>query len=389
MRILYDHQIFENQNIGGISRYFVELVNNLIACEHVSCEMALRYSNNAYAKYLQCGVSFGEKPDFYKDFFWGLQFRGKGRLYHLKQKFFPRPSISDLNKQHSIASILDGKYDIFHPTYYDDYFLKHLGCKPFVLTIYDMIHEVYPEYFSPEDTTSEKKQKLAHEAAHIIAISEHTKTDIVRLLGIPAKKVRVVHLGYAFPGTPVSVDAGRDLRLPPRYLLYVGDRTAYKNFHFFARSVVPLLKKDTDLHLVCVGHPLRAWELTALRRLGIHERVRCFQVNDAALKQFYRHALAFVFPSLYEGFGIPVLEAFSCGCPVIVSRTSSLPEVGGDAVAYIDPKDPVSIVGAVERVIYDEKVREELCSKGRERLRLFSWRKTAEETHALYREIVG
>jgi glycosyltransferase involved in cell wall biosynthesis len=129
--------------------------------------------------------------------------------------------------------------------------------------------------------------------------------------------------------------------------------------------------------------------LKILKDLDIHTKVRVVRSNDYILPQLYTNARAFIFPSLYEGFGLPVLEAFSCGCPVVASNTSSLPEIGGEAACYFDPHDPGSLVQALESVIMDTHSREHYIKKGRERVSEFSWKKTVRDTKTVYENVMN
>ena len=164
-----------------------------------------------------------------------------------------------------------------------------------------------------------------------------------------------------------------------------GSRSAYKNFDFFIESVAGILCKDEELQVVCAGSsPFTNKEKTTLKNLNILHKVHHVKINDTILKNLYKNARAFIFPSLYEGFGLPVLEAFSCGCPIMLSNSSSLPEIGGNAAIYFDPYDSTSLSEALEHLISDDTLRLELIHKGSERLKLFSWEITANETKNIY-----
>jgi glycosyltransferase involved in cell wall biosynthesis len=174
-----------------------------------------------------------------------------------------------------------------------------------------------------------------------------------------------------------------------KYLLYVGTRSGYKNFSFFIESIAELLRKNEDLHVYCAGwKPFTFDEKKKFRDLNIHKKVHYIQIKDYSLKELYQNARAFVFPSLYEGFGLPVLEAFSCRCPALVSDRSSLPEVGGDSALYFNPQDSASMMNAVERIISDENLRIQLMNKGSERVKFFSWEKTANTTKRIYENVL-
>lgn len=389
MRVLYDHQIFQIQKIGGISRYFFELIHDFESKKLVSWDLPIQYSENEYLKV------FGpikEKiqnfpPDPYAQFLGGVEFKGKGRIYSLYRKVFPDLSKSayQVNKELSINQIAQKKFDVYHPTYYDDYFLELIGNKPFVITVYDMIHELFPEYFLG-DYTSALKMKLIKQATKIIAISENTKRDLITIAGIDAEKVEVTYLGSSL-NENVPEDGEFISSIPERFLLFVGSRIYYKNFYFFIQATAPILQRDKDLHVVCTGFPFTISEVHFLQALGLQERIIQVFVDDVKLACLYKHATAFVFPSLYEGFGIPVLESFSCGCPVLLSNTSSLPEVGGDAALYFNPKNSGEIQGCVEAVLYDEKLRSSLVGKGYNQSKKFSWAKTALETQNIYESV--
>ena len=205
MKVLYDHQIFTMQIYGGISRYFIELMKNIENDNEIEYELSLRYSNNYYLKKLNNLT--------YKTFLENYSFKGKYRLLNI------------LNKNVSKEYISRGDYDIFHPTYYNPYFLDYIDRKPFVLTIYDMIHEIYPEMFSSKDKTSERKKILAQKATKIIAISENTKRDIIKFLGIGENKIEVIYLGNSLNIN--KDDKTINIIIPEKYILFVGSRRGY------------------------------------------------------------------------------------------------------------------------------------------------------------------
>ena len=367
MKILYDHQIFTNQIYGGISRYFFELMKNFENDNRIKYDLSLRYSKNHY---LNKYNDLKRKP-FFKNF----TFRGKYRLINI------------LNKNISKKLLIKGDYDIFHPTYYDPYFLKFLDVKPFVLTIYDMIHEIYPEMFSSKDETSKRKNLLAQKATKIIAISENTKKDIIKLYNMSENKIEVIYLANSINPNKSTDDINIDL--PKKYILFVGSRSIYKNFNLFIEAISPLLIEDTELNVVCVGGGnFKEMEKEKFKKLNIVDKIFQYSVSDNILAYIYQKAIAFVFPSLYEGFGIPILESFACSCPVIASNISSLLEVAGDAAIYFDPTDKLSILNNIQKVIYDDELRNQLVYKGSQRVKEFTWKKTAHQTKKLYEGIL-
>ena len=371
MKLLYDHQIFDFQQYGGISRYFYELMRSYAASGEPRFELACPYTTNAYlwgAPFLKLNTPLTRK-----------RFTGSGLVNNLLAR--------GKNRSAAEAALQAGAYDLFHPTYYDPYFLDHLGDKPFVLTVHDMTHERYPDCYPANDPTAGWKQLLVERAAHILADSQSTKSDLLEFCRVPAEKVTVVHLGCSLASMATADSA---VALPEKYLLYVGERSRYKNFAFAVRAMAPLFREQPGLQLLCVGGGVFTPEERALIvELGLTGRCRQMRLADDELVAAYSHAVALIFPSLCEGFGIPVLEAFACGCPAILSKRTSLPEVGGDAALYFDPERGEELLSQVTRLLADNTLRAELVQAGRERVREFSWERTAAETRAVYARVLG
>jgi glycosyltransferase involved in cell wall biosynthesis len=371
MKILYDHQVFEGQNFGGISRYFAELIKH-----NPTAELSLKYSDNIYVRE-QYFDKFGIFPQHYEydKFLPRLHFKGKGTLCRYYNKVIGRN-----NHAITVKYLKESQFDLIHPTYYDPYFLNYLRGKQFVLTVHDMIHELlFPKDFPDYRTMVSNKKRLILQAHSIIAVSENTKKDIVRLFPDLAGKINVVYHGFSFPQL--------DNNEKENYILYTGTRYFYKNFNNFLQAVAPLLIKY-NLRLFCAGSPFDNYEKNLLDSLNISDRTTiCKCISDAELSELYSKALAFVFPSLYEGFGIPVLEAFASQCPAVLSNTSSLPEIGGDAAVYFDPYSIDDMRIQIERIICSTALQKELVNKGKERLKLFSWAQCAQETMEVYNSI--
>ncbi|MBF0312593.1 MAG: glycosyltransferase family 4 protein [Oligoflexia bacterium] len=375
VRVMYDFQIFVRQKFGGISRYFQQLIATAAVLDVDYTPLIRSYlSQNHYIREDDiCRnavlMSFLMDPKFA----WAFESKFKGKL----------AIFSAINKLLLTPSLLFEDYDTLHPTYYDPYLLKFKGKKELVITVYDMIHEIYPQYFNRRDKSAEHKRRLLAAADKIIAISENTKRDVLRFYPqIPEQKIKVIYLGTSdFQGSADPL-----IKLPERYLLFVGNRDVYKNFALLLQAIAPLLQKQSDLYLVCAGGgKFNNEELFLIERLDVKDKVIHYYAGDSDLAHFYKKATCFIFPSLYEGFGIPVLESFACGCPAVLSSVSSLPEVAGDGAAYFDPKDEASIFKTVCEVVTSEKLRRELVSKGCRRLKEFSKEKMAMETLALYR----
>jgi len=276
---------------------------------------------------------------------------------------------------------------VFHPTYYDPYFLDLLGDIPFVLTIYDMSHELYPRLFSKFDFTGENKKKVSAKATRIIAISEHTKKDIISLLHVPASKIDVIPLATTLSA---AATAKINIPLPEKYFLYVGKRNTYKNFFFLLDAMHALSQTIPHCSLICAGGgTFTSQERKEIERLRLTDKIIQMAADDTVLAYLYTRAQAFVFPSLYEGFGIPILEAFACGCPVLLSKRSCLPEVGGGAARYFDPASVSSLVEKLAEVLEDRTLVDDMRTGGLNRLKLFTWDNTALKTIETYKKALS
>lgn len=351
------------QNYGGISRVFTELYKQFERDPNVEPILPILLSDNEY---------IGEIKKVWSIFPYNKSF-AKKLFYYV------------VNRIYSTFFLLKGDFEIFQPTYYDPYFLPFLKKKSFVLVIHDMTHEIFPETVSSRDKTIEWKEKLVHRAERIIAISENTKKDIVKFYDINEKKIDVVYWATSLKisNTDLNID------LPKRYILFVGNRNTYKNFELFFKSIAKLLKENKDLSLLCAGSSkFSEKEIEMFNGLGVTNKVKHIRFkDDNELAYIYSKAICFVFPSLYEGFGIPVLESFACNCPAIISNISSLPEVGGNAVEYFNPNSKKSIYSAVKKVVGDANLKKEMITNGKDRLKLFSWQIAAKKIIAIYKDL--
>lgn len=359
IKIYYDYQVLWGQKYGGISRYFFDLISSMkrqdIALPVIKC--------------------YKFKSVYFEDYFNKSAYSGNSKFVRIMQGV-----INYL----TTAIELRKDYKIVHPTYYKPYILKlKKKNQKLIITVYDMTHEIYPELFAP--TTAKMKGEMIRAADHIIAISENTKKDIMKFHPeINSDKISVIYLATNF--TQASNNSVQ-LQLPRKYVLFVGRRGEYKNFSNFTKSVIPLLKDDRDLSIVCAGGGM--FSNVEINSFGDY-RDRFIYINgdNDSLCAAYTNAECFVFPSLYEGFGIPTLEAFSCNCPVVLSSTSSMPEVGGDAVEYCDPANIDDINRAIKKVVYDEKIKKTLREKGKKQLEKFDWDDIARKTVRCYENIL-
>ncbi|MEO7213413.1 glycosyltransferase family 1 protein [Mucilaginibacter sp.] len=367
MRILFDHQIFRKQNFGGISKYFTELMKGVQQDADYRVLPKKFYSKNVHLS--------ENKLTSFNNFNRIKKFPGKARLEKVIQKE---------EELRAINLLKSGRFDVFQPTYYDPYFLKHLPKnKPFVLTVYDMIHENYfDKVIETVSGDSLWKAELIPRADHIIAISHHTKKEILyHFPDIDEKKVSVIHLATTIYNTVNSKRAD----VPEKYILFVGVRKFYKNFQWLVETLNDYLKTN-NITLLCAGSgDFDAYERKFLDRLNVHSHVKYVPIgSDAEMAGLYQNALCFVFPSLEEGFGIPVLEGFINKCPVVLANSSCFPEVGGDAALYFEPGNREDLIEKVALASHDEDVRQELIQKGTERVKIFNWESTVQKHLEVY-----
>jgi glycosyltransferase involved in cell wall biosynthesis len=310
------------------------------------------------------------------------------RLEH----FFPKTGrfMFMVNQQLSKLKLRNMDVDLLHETYYS---AKPLcpAAKSRIITVYDMIHEKYAFSFSHLDRTTKYKRLAVSRADHIICISHSTKKDLCEIFDVPEHKVSVVHLGFdKFEQRCASAASITDEYPQRPFLLYVGSRGGYKNFTGMLKAIALRSDlKDTFDVVAFGGGPLNAFELALIDSLGFaRNSVRQVGGGDTVLGGLYRHAAAFVYPSLYEGFGLPPLEAMAHNCPVVTSNSSSMPEVVGNAGEYFDPLDVGGQAEAICSVVFDAQRRSQLIELGRQRLSVFSWERCALETQSVYKKVL-
>ncbi len=288
-----------------------------------------------------------------------------------------------------------GAVEIFHATNHLLAFFKRART---VFTLHDLIFLHYPEYHLPTNRwylTFAMPRYLR--ASHVVVTpSECSRQDALKFYGLPEDKIKVIPeaAGPAFKpaGGPIPLNRARQrYNLPERFVLHVGTIEPRKNLNRLLEAFRPLLADWPDLKLVLVGKKGWLYEsfFQQLRELGMEEVV-FFPgfVDEADLPAFYHLAELFVYPSLYEGFGLPPLEAMACGTPVICSSSSSLPEVVGSAGLLIDPTDTAGLSEAMRRVLSDGTLRADLARRGLSQAQKFSWHKTVKALEEVYQSLL-
>lgn len=367
MKVAFDHKIFTHQSYGGVSRYFSILADRL-SKRSINVKAYLGIYQNNYISNLPDEIVNGIKIKKYP-------------LKSMKLFYFANHFVSQ-------AQIRSWKPDIIHETYYSS--LPTINSNAICLTTaYDMIHELFESNFSKNDQTSKKKKEVFRRVDHILSISNNTKKDLVEIYGIDKSKISVVHLGVDLKKFKKNEITNLFEDMP--YILYVGARGGYKNFNRFIKACAQskIIKNNFKI-LAFGGGAFHNKELSIIKSLGFTDNiVKQVSGDDKTLAELYSNALCFVYPSLYEGFGLPPLEAMASGCPVASSNTSSMPEVINQAGEFFDPYETEEIGIAIERIINSDTRRKELIELGYKNVNLFRWDKCASETLEIYKKLIG
>ncbi len=291
----------------------------------------------------------------------------------------------------SLNLLKDRSLDVFFtPTHY----LPIFAPKKSVVSILDVSYLYFPELFKKKDLIQLKKwtSYSAKKSMKILTISESSKNDIIKEYGVKEEKVEVIYPGINKVSSSkyrvLSMDKlGKKFGINGKYILFVGTLQPRKNI---TRLIEAYSKIETDVSLIIVGR--RGWKyeeiLNAPEKYNVKDKVLFLEnVTDEELPVLYKNAEFFILPSLYEGFGIPVLEAMNYGTPVITSNVSSLPEAGGDAALYVDPNSVSDISEKMKKLLEDDNLKKQLIEKGKKQVEKFSWEKSTRETLAVLEEV--
>lgn len=366
LNVLFDHQAFATQSYGGVSRYFIELARALRTQPNVRARLFVPAHISTY-------IAAGD-PVFPLSF--RLPWPDRGLKYRA----------ATLTPLLSVALQLV-RPQILHETAHGQVEARVPRATRVVTTLHDMTVERYPQWFDRAERRMADKLAALRRADAIICISAHTLRDLLDRYPEFGSRCTVVHHGVTLPkagGTVTQV-------LPSRYLLYVGTRRTYKNFLPLLRALGEARRLPPSLQLLCFGGgPLDAAERALCAEVGWHEpRVIQIDGDDALLAEAYHRAELFIFPSLYEGFGMPLTEAMVQGCPIACSHASSFPEVCGDAAAYFDAEDPYDMAMCIESIILDSTRRQALAEAASRRGKSFSWHRCAEQTLQVYKRVLA
>ena len=375
MKVFIDGMIFGRQRFGGISKVWEAYLSRLCTYDlDIELLVPFRKQNPSLKNVLTQQQGYEIRNDF---------------LYWPVRIFERAPVRSNLLQWFHV----DRDVDIFHSTFLSTIYSKKVKK---VVTVHDLIPELF-EAKQPNKWTAmtlDIRRRVFENADHLIAISRNTRDDLLRLYPkISPEQVSLIYNGIT-PGDSLQ-DAGvsldevnRNYKLHlarQRYYLYVGNRRRYKNFKLILEWL-NTYDHRRDVHFVCVGGEDTMQFKQRLTARGMADIFTLLPfVSDAELAALYRHALALVYPSKYEGFGLPVLEAMIYGCPVLCSGTSSLPEVGGDAALYFDPDSPASLDAALRQ--FATVPHEVLLARSRENAARFSWEQSTQQLVEVYERL--
>ena len=293
--------------------------------------------------------------------------------------------------------------DVFHHPYFASPMIPRT---PTIVTMADVIQCRLPYYIETSMKKARMKMNMqaAHKASMIITLSKHARQDIVDLMNIPPERIRVIYLAagdeyHPIPDPSMRAEVRARYGVGERYVFYLGGLDRRKNVPQLVRAFAQLYYRlaDPNLQLFIAGDPDKQPGPQSMypdprpiaAELGVKDRIICHFVEEKDKPALYSGAGIFVFPSIYEGFGLTPLEAMSCGAPVICSNRTSLPEVVGDAAISQDPDDIDALVDAMYGVLTNKELRADLCARSLQRASLFNWRKTARETIAVYEEVAA
>lgn len=384
MKVLYDYGVFASQRFGGVSKCFCELIGN--RPKGMEYEIAIKRCNNEHL--IRSGLVKNLQPaEFDREIFCKKlrNIRGANRIYSLLMKIPFFDCAEKEGMECTIEALKKGNYDVFHSTTINStFFYEYLKGKPFVYTVHDMTQERFPQYFENTGISILKKDLCRHAAA-VVVVSERTKKDLIELFDIPEKKITVIYHGGP---VPVKMESGPLVK--GQYFLFVGRRFAYKNFMKTLEDFSIFHKKHKNVKLVCTSSPFSIKEKEVIDGLGLQDNVIQKRVNDDELKNLYTYAIAFIYPSLYEGFGMPTLEAFAQGCPCLLNNNSCFPEVGGDAAFYFESDGTESNLPSVMEHVYSltSEERATVVQKGYEQLNKFNWKESAKKLFSVYNSII-
>ena len=363
MKIIFDYKIFYQQKYGGISNYFYNLSKELSKLNEEIKFISPIHKNN----YLNL-IKKKNKKGIYIKFLPSLGIK----LYE---------SLNHIISNNIINSL---KPDIIHETYYSK--KNYKNNVKIVCTVYDMINEVFPNYSKKSSEITNMKLETVNRADRIFCISKKTKDDLIKFFNVDDKKIQVTYLSSSYEGFKYQKIKKKEFE---DCLLFVGSRHGYKNFENFIKAYSNLKFLQNNFRIIFFGGEKPGkYEFDILKKNNVKKnKILFYTDNDYDLSYIYSNVLALVYPSLYEGFGIPILEAMSLGCPVVSSDGGALKEIGGEGINYFNPMNIDDISYKIEMTLNSSNSVNKIIDYGLNRSKQFSWKKCAEQTLKVYNSL--
>ena len=330
IEILFDSQIYDLQKFGGISRLYIDIANGL-------------NSNEIYENYNGVGVTKGK----YQEFLCNFSANNSNNEYF---KTLDNIDNGLSNLDNTINLLKKGDFDVFYPTFFFTYFLNYIGQKPFVMSVHDMIPELYPDLFDKNDIQIVNKKEMVKYAKAIEVNTECTKRDLMKILNVDENKIHVI-------GRALNPNFGNKYYdkniFDFDYILYVGTRFGYKRFDWFVKHISKFMHNHKNIHLVCTGSNFNENEIQLLKKHKIYKRTHSiFAKDDVVMATLYKYAKFFIFPSEYEGFGMPILESYRMGCIALLNENDCFKEVTLNKGTFFNLSEKKSNLSEIAEKIY-------------------------------------
>ena len=362
MKITFNNTIFSIEKTGGISRYFICLIKELIKNKVDVKVISALYKNkflNLLPKDIISGFYLSNYP-----------------LFKLIENYNNKKFIDYINHE---------SIDIIHDTYYTPNIVKPKKIKK-IITVHDLIHEKFKDYYRNSASEIDKKKKAFIDCDHFICVSNNTKNDLVEFYNIEPNKISVVYHGA---NHLIKNQDNYDLKINDPYLLYVGKRDRYKNFIFLLKAYAKCKKVNQNFRLVCFGgNKFNKIEKKIINELNMKDNIKYVKGDDKILSAYYYSAKALITPSLYEGFGLNIIEAMSLKCPVMCSNINVFKEICGNDVTYFDPKDENNLIYVMEEYLFKDIYMKNLALNAYKNSENFTWEKNCNETINAYKKLM-
>jgi len=363
MKITFNNTIFSNEKTGGISRYFICLIKELIKYK-IDIKVLSSINKNKFLKSLPSKYSSG--------------------LYISNYPLFKFIESYNLNRFNDY--IKKQPIDIIHDTYYTPGINKQKKIKK-IITVHDLIHEKFPNYYRNSKEEINKKKDSFIGCDHFICVSNNTKIDLLKYYKIDSSKVSVIHHGA---NHLEKISYNLNSRIENPYILYVGKRHKYKNFIFFLKAYAKSTYINENFKLVCFGGgTFSKNEKKLFNELKISKKIIYINGDDKLLSSYYSFARSLIVPSIYEGFGLPIVEAMNLGCPVFCSNIEVFKEICGENAIFFDPVNEDDLIYKLENYLFKDTYLKKCVEEGQIISKKFSWSANSLKTIDVYKKLIA